>query len=124
MSSCKKYNFYPYELIFPSLDIIYKQCEIRDKTNLFIVSLMRLLLSIIFYHVVKEYLVMQVIMIFIIIFNIILLMIVFFKMPLVVHNDLDINIDETTKLVERSRGRTLADQVLMPDDLAPRPDWY
>jgi hypothetical protein len=142
---CETYNFKLFDIIFPPTEILFKICVIRDKTKLFLSSLLR----IIFYYLLLDFLmsygiatyqdnqndqnnqgiivIKQVIFymfIILLILNICLLILVLFKFPAINESsvvkevDTELNtefVDHNSSLVTRSLGRTETEKVFDPD---------
>lgn len=47
---CVNYNFSYYDLVIPRIEIFYKLCVIRDKTNMFLISIIRLFIILMIFH--------------------------------------------------------------------------
>ena len=88
--NCIGYQNKLYEFLLPSTIILKKLCMSYDKTELFIVSLIRLLIYIILLNSLQKYNYIQKILYVIILLNLIYLVIIVIKTPV-----LSINIDKS-----------------------------
>ena len=92
MSDTKCISYQPklYEFLLPSTILLKKLCLSYDKTELFIVSLIRLLIYIILLNLIKKHDYIQKILYVIILLNLIYLFVIIIKTPI-----LSVNTDKS-----------------------------
>ncbi len=84
--NCESYINKSYELLFPSPIILQKLCTNYDKTELFIQSLIRLLIYVLLLECTKNYDVITYILYVILIVNLVYLIIIVFKKSVYINN--------------------------------------
>lgn len=80
-NDCISYRNELYEFIFPSKLILKKLCMSYDKTELFITSLIRLIIYVILLKITEKYDNIQIILYLIILINVVYLIIIIYKTP-------------------------------------------
>lgn len=119
---CTNYNFHPIELIFPyNFDLFYKLCVIRDKTNMFLVIIVRLLI----YYYLLQYVTNDLgksLFYILIILSVISLVIVILKQPLLKSQDIAVppTTLDSNGIDKRDVGPSEANKTLMPEVITPQ----
>lgn len=103
---CVNYNFSYYDLIIPRIEIFYKLCVIRDKTNMFLISMIRLLVVYVLFNYLSNNLIIEwnmnapirtllfSLMTVFLMSNIVYLIVLFYKMPAIDEKQLE---EESTR---------------------------
>lgn len=119
---CTNYNFHPIELIFPyNFDLFYKLCVIRDKTNMFLIIIVRILI----YYYLLQYVTQDLwrnLFYILIGLSIVSLILVFLKQPLLKEQDITpptASID-SNGIDTRDVGPSIANKTLMPEVITPQ----
>lgn len=117
---CTNYKFQPLELIFPyNFQLFYKLCVIRDKTDMFLIIIVR---TMIYYYLLQnsKHEILISLFYILIALNIISLILVFIKQPLLSDSQIaaPTNVDSNS-LISRDVGPSDANKTLMPETITP-----
>ena len=83
MNVCTSYDWQTYEILLPSLAIFDTLCVSSDKTNLFLISFLRLMIYVLAYYLI-DIKIISYILLFMICICVVYLIAVIFKQPLFV----------------------------------------